>query len=51
MFQRVNLIGFVRLMINFSNLSANDKMNFVNLFVEKIVIDKEHNIRIKWKRQ
>lgn len=39
------------LMINFSSLSANDKMNFVNLFVEKIVIDKEHNIRIKWKRQ
>lgn len=39
------------LMINFNSLSAKDKMNFVNLFVESIIIDKFHNIRIKWKRQ
>lgn len=39
------------LMLNFSSLSAIDKMNFVNLFVDKIIIDKDHNIKIKWKRQ
>lgn len=39
------------LMINFVNLSAKDKMNFINLFVESITIDKLHNISIKWKRQ
>lgn len=39
------------LMINFNNLSPKDKMNFINLFVEKIIIDKFYNIKIKWKRQ
>lgn len=39
------------LMINFNKLSKKDKMNFVNLFVEKIIIDINHNIEIVWKKQ
>ena len=39
------------LMINFESLSQIDKMNFVNLFIDKIIIYKDHTINIKWKRQ
>ena len=37
------------LMTNFLNLKQKDKMNFVNLFIEKIVINELHNISIVWK--
>lgn len=37
------------LMNNFLNLKQKDKMNFVNLFIDKIVIDNLHNIKIVWK--
>ena len=34
-----------------TSLSKKDKMNFVNLFVEKIIIDIKRNIEIIWKKQ
>lgn len=37
------------LMTNFLNLKQKDKMNFVNLFIDKIVINELHNISIVWK--
>lgn len=37
------------LMTNFLNLKQKDKMNFVNLFIDKIVINKLHDISIIWK--
>lgn len=37
------------LMTNFLNLKQKDKMNFVNLFIDKIVINELHNISIIWK--
>ena len=49
--KRVSILLDNNLMINFENLSQIDKMNFVNLFVDKIIIYKDHSINIKWKRQ
>lgn len=46
----VNLLNN-NLMITFENLSQIDKMNFVNLFIDKIIIYKDHTINIKWKKQ
>lgn len=39
------------LMTNFECLSQIDKMNFVNLFIDKVIIYQDHSISVKWKRQ
>lgn len=39
------------LMTNYNSLTKKDKKIFINLFVDKIIIDSKQNIYIKWKRQ